>query len=422
MRNQRINPYMFSFLLINFANFLYYLYYLKHYGYLPTPFLYDKSDTFMDLFNPLHWAFDKNRFTEWGSVYPPLNFFILKSLNFFNHGSIQGDAIYLRENSRFVIFEFFILYLLVPVLVLKTRLWQRFHSDEKTIIYFIIVLSTPMLFALERGNLIILTLIFLCLAVSRSGFLRALSVAILVNIKPYFFILVIYYIVVRNWKGFVACCGLSGFVFIVTGLTLGGDFLIFLKNILTYAQDFNYHSLREIMAFPSSISAFSYVINDSFGLQASSLPLNAEAAKYLVGFIESLKWTVLTTSLIVIFTKVQKIQEDEILSLLVVVISNLGIWVGGYTIILYFVLIPVLLNMRYWWIYLFILAILFSPIDLLSLKESKLGYQNSYLSNSVVNVNWSLSVGGLLRPCVNLFFLIVLSYEIFTRKYRRIQL
>ena len=416
MCNRRSSPYIFVFLLINLAGFLYFLYFLKHKGYLPSPFLYDKSDTFMDLFNPLLWAYNKGRFSEWGSVYPPLNFLILKALNFLCHGSSQGDAFYLRENSRTLISGFIFLYLLVPILVLKTRLWEKFYLDEKTIIYFFIVFSTPMLFTLERGNLIVLTLFFLSLAVSMPGFLRALSIAILINIKPYFFLLIIYYIAVRNWRGFLICCTLSGFIFIITGLALGADFLIFFKNIFTYSQDLIKHSLREVMAFPSSISAFSYVISDPAGLKASSLPLNSESAKYLVGSIGALKWIVLTMSLIVIFKKTQGIKDNEILSLLVVVITNLGIWVGGYTLILYFVLIPVFLSMRYRWIYLSFFIIIFLPIDFFSFKDSVIGYQYSYLSHSIVKVNWSLGLGSVIRPCINFLLLIVITYEFHKRK------
>ena len=46
----------------------YYLFFLNSHGYLPTPFIYDKSDTFMDFFHTMIWADRDGRYTEWGSV------------------------------------------------------------------------------------------------------------------------------------------------------------------------------------------------------------------------------------------------------------------------------------------------------------------------------------------------------------------
>ena len=218
--------YISLFLLFNTAGFCYYLYFLAENGYLPSPFIYDKSDTFMDLFNTMYWAYDDGRYTDWGSVYPPLGFLVLKFINFLFDGSRFGDPAYMRDNSILVIFGFGLIYLLVPFLVLKTKYWQGFPGNEKILVYFIMIFSTPMLFALERGNIIVLAPILLALALSRIGFLRALSIALLINIKPYFALLMIYYIVRQNWKGFVVCTITSGLIFAISGLALDNHFLV----------------------------------------------------------------------------------------------------------------------------------------------------------------------------------------------------
>ena len=37
---------------------------------LPTPFFYDKSDSFMDFFHTNYWAFNDSRYTDWSAIYP----------------------------------------------------------------------------------------------------------------------------------------------------------------------------------------------------------------------------------------------------------------------------------------------------------------------------------------------------------------
>jgi len=71
----KVLAYLSIVLLLNIAGLWYYIDYFASNGYLPSPFVYDKSDTFMDLFNTMYWVYDDGRYTDWGSVYPPLGFF-----------------------------------------------------------------------------------------------------------------------------------------------------------------------------------------------------------------------------------------------------------------------------------------------------------------------------------------------------------
>lgn len=49
-------------------------------GYLPQPFFYEPSDTFMDWFNTAYWARDPGAYDSWRTIYPPLTFVVLRSL------------------------------------------------------------------------------------------------------------------------------------------------------------------------------------------------------------------------------------------------------------------------------------------------------------------------------------------------------
>lgn len=403
-------------LLLNAAGFFYYLYYLMENGYLPSPFIYDKSDTFMDLFNVLHWAYDDGRYTDWGSVYPPLNFIITRLLNFVFAGGGYGDPVLMRDNSLSVIVGFCLICLAVPAVLLNFKYWKDFPKTEKILIYFAIALSAPMLFTMERGNLIVLSPVLLGLALSKIGVARSVCIAFLINIKPYFVLLMIYYIARRNWKGFATCTVLSGFIFAISGLALDDHFLVFLANIFNFTQEEGIFSLREVMALPSSISAFSYVLKNPGGAMFASGVLNPESIAIIVYLIEAAKWGVLAISLAVLYLRSTLMRDAEILSLLVVAISNSGIWVGGYTIILYIALIPAFIKMRAKWLYIGLLSLMAIPLDIIPLADELIGEQYSYLADAYVNIQWTLGLGSMVRPTANLMLLLLLSWEFLARK------
>jgi hypothetical protein len=409
-----------AILLLNSAGFFYYIYFLTKNGYLPSPFLYDKSDTFMDLFNVLYWAYDDGRYTDWGSVYPPLGFIILKFFNFVFAGAGYGDPELMRDSSQFVIVGLCFFYLAVPAMILNTTHWQDFPKTEKILIYFAIILSSPMLFTLERGNLILLAPVLLALAISKIGMARSLSIALLINIKPYFALLMVYYIARKNWKGFAICSVLSGLIFAISGLALDNHFLVFFTNLFNFSQEAELFSLREVMALPSSISAFSYVLKNPDGAMLVSRFFNADSIAVLINIIEIGKWIVILTSMAALLTRSALMRDAEIFALLVVVISNLGIWVGGYTFVLYAALIPVFIEMRAKSLYIGLLFLIAMPLDVIPLMNEFIGIKYSYLSDSYVDVQWTLGLGSFVRPVVNLLLLFSLSCELLVRMHKHV--
>lgn len=416
VENRKRLNYISLILLLNVAGFFYYLYFLIENGYLPSPFIYDKSDTFMDFFNVLYWAYDDGRYTEWGSVYPPINFIFMRFFNFVFAGSVFGDAVLMRENSQFVIAGICLIYLAVPALILKLAYWRDFTRNEKILIYFTIVLSSPLLFTLERGNVILLAPLILALAISKIGAARSFSIALLINIKPYFALLMIYYIARNNWKGFVTCSLLSGLIFAITGLVLDNQFLEFFRNLFSYSQETELYSLREVMALPSSLSAFSYILKHPDGAMFAAGFLSSESIKMIVYLIEAAKWSVLAISLAALFMRSRQMRDTEVFALLVVGISNLGIWVGGYTYILYIALIPVVIKMRAKWLYIGLISIMAMPLDIIPLLGDYIGMQYSYLAAERIEILWTAGLGSVIRPIANLALLLLLSHEFFARK------
>lgn len=378
---------------------------------MPSPFIYDKSDTFMDFFNVLYWAYDEGRYIEWGAVYPPLSFLIVRGWNFLLMGGGLGDPANMREGSQAVILGFLLIYLALPVLVLRTRQWNEFSLLHKILIYFAIILSVPMLFSLERGNLIIFCPFILALTISTIGASRAFYIALLINFKPYFAILMIYYLARRNWRGFISCSAIAGMIFLVTGLALDDNFLVFFGNLLSFSKEEVLFSLREVLSLPSSVSAFSYVLGHPDGAAFAAEVVTAETISRSIAIIEAIKWLVLGLSVAIVLFKNTALRDGEIFAVLVVAISNLGIWVGGYTFILYLALVPVLIKMQKKWVYMLYIFLLAIPLDLILILNESIGLQYSYLADESIEIFWQLGAGSFIRPAINLLFLLTLSYE-----------
>lgn len=404
---------LFLFLIVQIYGFYEIVNFFLQHRYLPSPFIFNKSDTFMDLFYSAYWAGNESRYSDWLSVYPPLNFILLNGVKLVFLGKQSfTDPYSLRESGLAIEIFFVIFYLMIPLLVLKTKAWKNFSCLNKSLLYFIFILSSPMLFTLERGNFIIVTLVLLALAISHTGVYRSILFALLINIKPYFFVLTLLFLIKGRWKEFFFCVGVAASVFLTTGLLLDSNFLLFFVNILNFSSNNHLVPLRDILSVQSSISAYSAVFRD-VNFESSRLYSVLPYPQLFLSVIEFLKWTVISIALVTLFKTSKKITDQYIIAILVVVISNLSISVGGYTLILYFTLIPIFFAMRFRWFYLATLTLIYTNTDFFPLVvQENLGFQFSFLSNSVVNVSWTLGLNNFLKPMLNITLLSFLVIEI----------
>jgi len=407
--------------LLGLLGIIYYSVFFTIYGCLPEPFLYDKSDTFMDFYNPLYWTFEPSRYETWKSIYPPLNFLILKIFTFVISDEFQFTAKSIREKYGQIILIFFIFYLILPLILFKSKDWSIFSYKDKFLLYFVVIFSTPMLFALERGNLILITLPLLSLVFCESKLIRIVSIAILVNIKPYLWLFSFFYIVRKKWKDFIVLSTFSGFIFVITGLLLGGNFFTFFYNIIDYAGNSNLYSIREVLAMPSSISALSSAleyISSNYYIKLNyinSLNFITPEALILISILcKIVKLSSLFFALTVLFRREAVLEDWQIIVLIIALITNLGLFTGGYSMIFYVVCIPYFMRMKFKNVYIIIISLMSAPLDLISIYHAlSVDYIWSYLGSGEIYYQWCMSLGALARPILNLSLLIILAIEFF---------
>jgi hypothetical protein len=204
-------------------------------GYLPQPFYYHVSRSLLDLHSTAFWAHARGAFSQWRSQYPPLSFIFLRLTSLkscYGLGYLAGrDCDWL---ARLVLVT---IYIANGILVYAAyRL-----SDPRTAMPRAIALGLglPMLYALERGNLLIPCFTCFVLGYSdltRRRWLRCLALAAAINFKPYLVFVALPLIVKRRWASLAWVIGLGGAVYLATALWYGSGWpLQMIANETQYA-------------------------------------------------------------------------------------------------------------------------------------------------------------------------------------------
>jgi hypothetical protein len=252
---------------------------------------------------------------------------------------------------------------------------------------------------------------FLAIALATTGTLCCVAIAILINIKPYFSILILTFLLARHFEEAFIICLAAGAIFLGSGILVDNQFLLFLLNVVNFSQDEGVFSAREVLSLPSSISSFAHVLR-TFYAQGGNLNVFGLDGRQIAALLETVKWIVLAAPLGALVLA-RSVPASVVMLVSIAIISNLGTWVGGYSILSYIPAIPMLLHMKYSRFYLAVVLTMLAPLDVVSLLTQNIGDQKSYLGPGVVSVDWDLGLGAILRPLLNLGLLAMISWEVF---------
>jgi hypothetical protein len=167
--------------------------------YLPQPFVFDVNDTFMDWFNTAFYANRPGAYDVWHSVYPPLSFVFLR---LFSIHRCYGDPFNARDCDWIGTATLLVSY--AADCVLAALAFRRRDPASAVPRSLAFALGLPLLFTLERGNLILVCMIPFILVYSGllgSAFSRALAIAVTINFKPYLVVPALAFAVRRDWRG-----------------------------------------------------------------------------------------------------------------------------------------------------------------------------------------------------------------------------
>ncbi|KQZ60765.1 hypothetical protein ASD67_15780 [Sphingopyxis sp. Root1497] len=169
------------------------------FGYLPQPFVFDTNDTFMDWFNTAYWANNPGIYNVWRSIYPPLSFVFLDATSLpgcYLHNSFTArDCDWLARGTIYIFYAIDV--------VLAWVCFRRLDRRTAPMRTVAIALGLPMLFTIERGNLILVAFAFFMIAhgpVTSSKPWRWFAAAVTINFKPYLVLPMLAHAVKRDWR------------------------------------------------------------------------------------------------------------------------------------------------------------------------------------------------------------------------------
>lgn len=190
-------------------------------GYLPAPFVFDTYDTFMDWFHTAYWAHNEGAYTVWKSIYLPLSF-VITGL-FADPRCYVTSAFDARQCDVVGIVTIIVAYVgCVVVTALSLYRNDRSTAFLRTVA---VAVGGPLLFALERGNLILLAYVAFVLIYGRllrSNTALAVTAGFLVNMKVYLLFPIFAFAIKRKWR-LLELSGLSALAIYLLTLTIVGS-------------------------------------------------------------------------------------------------------------------------------------------------------------------------------------------------------
>lgn len=400
--NKKTLYYLILALAIASINLTYFVKFYIANKYLPAPFILDLNNTFMDFYNPLSWSIKNDAYLAWKSVYPPINFIFLKFISY-RFEIISINPFELRNSNTKLSYIIMLIYLSIIIYSFTCNKFNTFKIRENILFSMLIVISTPVLFAIERGNLVVFSLLFLTLYInSRNRINELFCLIFLMNIKPYFVILLIakankkY----KDYKFVFFAILFCALVSMLTGLFVDFNIFNFIENYLGFGKS-GVMPAQDILMLPSSINALS-----SYG----SIDKKIHSFQ---AFLTALKIVNYCAIIFLIYLAVNKnLNFEELLLLLIILITNFSTSVGGYSYIFYIPIIPIILsNKLYKKLIIYIAIIFIFPLDLISIYGMECPNQSifSYLGQDVItNQICKFSAGSVIRPICN--FLLMCNF------------
>ena len=368
-------------------------------GYLPAPIFYDKADTFMDFFHVQYWAYDKGRYTEWQSIYTPFSFWLI---SFFPYSDNGYEAFILREEG---VFYLIILYVITIMLILYFQSKAIMYSNN---IHLIMLLSTPFLVTLDRGNLLFITLLFLLISSLNNKKLWIFSIfmAMAISLKIYLIALLFIPLLNLHFSRIILTLLLALFINLISANILGeSNWWMFISNIFEFSSDPRHYE-------------WSYF---TYSYQNILLAFTELNPKYKDIGAWSNILTILTTFIFFLFVSTKYLlsslsfRDEErntlfllLAMLIMIVVKNSG----GYVFILLF---PFLSSIIFNRISLYILLLLLLPIEIPFMTLDTITME-SFISGQQVEISRDVTSGMIIRPLLFLILYYMISINFLYKK------
>lgn len=210
--------------------------------YPSPPFYFDEKDSLMDYVNTCFWTLRDDKYTTWRSLYLPFSHFLCKMLNILT-GDPTESLFRFRDYGKvpLVIFSTYIVQFVLMVKLAKASLEQK----RTIVVPVLAMLSVPILFAFERGNVLIFGLLLVSIVYMSSRYrINAFLAALAVSIKPY---IVLFILPVLKRKQVPLMASLVLIIQVISYVAIKPQGIEFIQSNLKYFANFS--SIHDLASY-----------------------------------------------------------------------------------------------------------------------------------------------------------------------------
>lgn len=378
-------------------------------GFLAQPFLFIQDDTLMDWFNPAFWAWRPGAYNIWKTVYPPLSFVLLK---FTTLPQCYVDSpISARDCDWYAKIWIVVFYAVSVFLAAKA-----FHATDVRTAWLRSVsfaIGLPILFTLERGNLLIAALPFFILAygpLRSPRWIKAVSMAITINFKPYLVVPALAYGLKRNWRLAELAALLAIALYLLTLAILGEGTISQIQANTKSFLSMAYEQAFGQMFYSTSYAPLKLLGESGFPLKQFLGSRTIDLASKAIPAVISASLAIAGIAVIAAWVQPRSASTTR-LALITICAFFAYQSPGGYA----FIFVTYLVLLEKWdrvgpaiaivcgYILLFNFDYILAPVGRL--------YREAWLSGLVVSNSFGVSVGQFLRPALCVLILWVLAID-----------
>lgn len=395
---------------------IYTLFYWHLTGRLPPPFIYHVHDTFMDFYNTNFWAQTSGRYQDWHSIYPIFTFWLGQ---LFSPGQCEAaiKPVILRQcsiESIWLLLGLYVIGVLITAWLAVRHIEQNLFNRcwQVLLIGFMLLMASPSLFAMERGNYILLTFTFIAMSEWMGRNWRgALLLALAINLKQYLIVLWLVPLLKRRYDYLVISIGLALIVNQLAMIFVADEhYGMLFENMFIFANDASISSFFQKMWYATSFSSWSAAIANPKAIEYLSPPI----IQLLTLGIETLRWFSLLFALLSLFLVLRnaaRLSWEEVSLIVLMALMMIVGSVGGYALILLFPFVVTLLQQGKLTNLLPLFFLLATPLDV-PLRPTQIRIDTSYLTGQAVEQVATITLGMYLRPVLLVLLMIGLVYPL----------
>lgn len=387
------------------AAVFYTAWFFNEYHYLPQPFFYEPSGTFMDWYALAYYGHHSGAYDVEGTIYPPISFVLMKIFGITTcYATNRGEEV--RACDWVGSATLVAMYVIDVVLTF----WVLWKVDRRTAFPrgFAMCFGFPMLYLLERGNLLLFCYACVLLGYGpllKSARMRWIFAGAALNFKVYLVGATLAPLLRRRWLQTEGIIVSGAIIYLITWMIMGeGSPLQILRNVTTYAEGFGAGRVLDLWYASSMLPAISFLRGEFF-------PILTLLGSRTVDNLLFMSVTMLHgTQLVIVLAAVAAwVRPDVVpstrLVFFAIALATISSEVGGYTE----TMLLIWVFMERWRGIGRPLAILIAftlsiPADII-LENAQPIVRDSWLGGTYVTAEFGVGIFGIVRP---LFVLVMI--------------